>query len=212
MGKPLTEIVFLLDRSGSMHGVTESTIAGVNRFIDEQKNVEGDARFSLILFDDRYERIIDQVYIGAVEHLTPDQYWVRGLTALNDAICRAIIETEAAIRGRKDEFKPNKVLFVVLTDGLENASEKYTIKDVSKMIREKEENGWKFLFLGANIDAFAVGGQYAIKNSGIAQIDYASISNNTAFAGISIAVAEYRSTGTISDNWIAHIKTGVGVN
>ncbi len=153
MKKGLTEMVFILDRSGSMGGLEKDTIGGYNSLIEKQKKEEGEALVSTVLFDHEQEVLLDREPLDKVKKMTEDEYYVRGCTALLDAIGGAIRHIGNIHKYAREEDVPEKTIFVITTDGLENASKRYSYRDVKKMIRKQEEKyGWEFLFLGANID------------------------------------------------------------
>lgn len=163
MNKNLTEVVFILDRSGSMSGLEQDTIGGFNSLIKKQKKEEGEVLVSTVLFDDASEVIYNRVPIQKVELMTDRTYYVRGCTALLDAVGGAIHHIANVHKYAKEEDVPAKTLFVIITDGYENASRKYTYRKVKKMIElEKNKYDWEFIFLGANIDSFAIGGSMGI--------------------------------------------------
>ncbi len=163
MRENLTELVFILDRSGSMSGLESDTIGGFNSMIVKQQKEEGEAVVSTVLFDDVTDVIHDRVSISDVKKLTEDDYFVRGCTALLDAVGGAIHHIGNVHKYDREEDRPAKTLFVITTDGLENASKNYSFKDVKRMIeRQKEKYNWEFLFLGANIDAIEVAGNMGI--------------------------------------------------
>lgn len=154
MKKNLTELVFILDRSGSMRGLESDTIGGFNAMLDKQRKEEGDANITTILFDDGYDKLHDRFPVNHVADLTGRDYQVRGCTALLDAMGRTIHEMALIQKHLPDAEKAEKVIFVITTDGLENASRVYSREQVKSMIQqEKEKYGWEFLFLGANMDA-----------------------------------------------------------
>ena len=166
MKKGLTELVMILDRSGSMGGLEADTIGGFNGMIGKQKKEDGEAYVSVVLFDDVPEVIYDRVDIHKVEPMTDRQYYVRGCTALLDAVGRAIRHIETVHRYARDEDVPEKTLFIITTDGMENASREYTYERVRRMIEQKKEkNGWEFIFLGANIDAAREAERFGIHRS-----------------------------------------------
>ena len=163
MRKELTELVFILDRSGSMSGLEADTIGGFNSMIAKQKKGEGEVLTSVVLFDDEAEVLHDRVDIFKVEPMNENQYFVRGCTALLDAIGGAIHHIGNVQKYAREEDRPEKTLFIITTDGMENASKRYSYKDVKKKIeRQKKCYGWEFLFLGANIDAIEVAGRFGI--------------------------------------------------
>lgn len=166
--KNLTELVFIIDKSGSMSGLESDTIGGFNSLIKKQKKEEGDALVSVVFFNDNQDVVLDRVDINKIKELTEDDYVCMSCTALLDAVEESIKHIRNIHKYARKEDIPEKTVFVIMTDGLENASEKYRYHDVKRLIeRAKEENNWEFLFLGANIDAIG-----EAKNIGIEE-DYA---------------------------------------
>lgn len=153
MKKGLTELVFILDRSGSMGGLESDTIGGFNGMLQKQKKEEGEANVTTVLFDDQIDIIHDRFPIDVVKPLTGADYYVRGCTALLDAVGSTVKKVENIQEHLPEEMKAEKIIFVITTDGQENASREYSANMVKKMIEENQEKGWQFLFLGANIDA-----------------------------------------------------------
>ena len=153
MNAELTELVFILDRSGSMGGLESDTIGGFNGMIERQKKEGEKVNVTTILFDDEVEIIHDRFPIDAVQPLTDKEYYVRGCTALLDAVGQAINKIDNVQKHLSEEHRAGKVLFVITTDGLENSSEHFTQEQIRRKIEAKKECGWEFLFLGANIDA-----------------------------------------------------------
>lgn len=163
MRKNLTEIVFILDRSGSMSGLEADTIGGYNSLLEKQKKENGEAIVSTVLFDDRQEVLHDRVALDKMRPITDKEYYVRGCTALLDAVGGAIHHIENVHKYAREEDRPEKTLFIITTDGMENSSRRYTYDMVRKMVkRQKEKYGWEFLFLGANIDAIETAGRFGI--------------------------------------------------
>ena len=163
MKKGLTEIVFILDRSGSMAGLEADTIGGYNSMLEKQKQEEGEAFVSTVLFDSEIEVLHDRISIDSIEPITGDEYYVRGTTALLDAVGGAIHHIGNVHKYARDEDVPEKTLFIITTDGMENSSYKYSYRKVKHMVeRQKEQYGWEFIFLGANMDAVKVAARMGI--------------------------------------------------
>lgn len=163
MRKGLAELVFILDRSGSMSGLEEDTIGGFNGLLEKQKKETGEALVSVVLFDDVSEVLYDRVDIQRVEPMNDRQYYVRGCTALLDAVGGAIHHIGNVHKYAREEDVPEKTLFIITTDGMENSSRHYTYEKVRQMVEhQKEKYHWEFLFLGANIDAVREAGRFGI--------------------------------------------------
>ncbi len=163
MKKGLTEIVFILDRSGSMGGLEKDTIGGYNSMIAKQKTEEGEALISTILFDNETEVLHDRVPLSKIEPITEKEYFVRGSTALLDAVGGAIHHIGNVHKYAREEDVPEKTLFIITTDGMENSSRQYTYDKVKKMVeRQKEKYHWEFIFLGANMDAVSVANNFGV--------------------------------------------------
>ena len=164
MKKGLTEMVFILDRSGSMAGLESDTIGGFNGMLNSQRQVEGEAVVTTVLFDDRYELLHDRIPLAGVAPINDKQYYVRGCTAMLDAVGRTIQKIANVQDNTAEAMKAEKVIFVITTDGLENASREYRYPQIRQMIQEKQEkNGWEFIFLGANMDAVSEGAKMGIR-------------------------------------------------
>ena len=164
MRKGLTELVFILDRSGSMSGLEADTIGGFNSLIAKQKKEEGTALISTVLFDDQTEVLYDRISLDRIEPMNDRQYYVRGCTALLDALGGAIHHIGNVHKYAREEDRPEKTIFIITTDGMENSSHRYTYDKVKKMVeRQRDRYGWEFLFLGANIDAIEVAGRFGVQ-------------------------------------------------
>ena len=210
MKKNLTEIVFILDRSGSMAGLEDDTIGGFNAMIEKQKKEPGEALVSTVLFDNECEVIHDRVDIQRVEPMTRREYYVRGCTALLDAVGGSIHHIGNVHKYARKEDVPEKTLFIITTDGYENASKRYDYDKVRKMIeRQKEKYGWEFLFLGANIDAAAEAKRFGI--SADRAVNYKCDEEGTAlnYEVISEAVCSVRACKPLSADWKKRIDEDV---
>ena len=196
MKKNLTEVVFILDRSGSMSGLERDTIGGFNSLIERQKKEEGEVFVSTVLFDDTTEVLHDRVGLDKIRPMTEKEYYVRGCTALLDAIGGAIHHIGNVHKYAREEDRPEKTLFVITTDGQENASRQYTYEKVRQMVeRQKKRFGWEFLFLGANIDAIAEAGRFGIKADRAVNYNCDSVGTEVNFNAISKAVSKVRACG-----------------
>ena len=207
MNSNLTEIVFILDRSGSMAGLEADTVGGFNAMLERQKKEEGTALLSAVLFSNDSEVLYDRVDLRKVEPMTDAQYRVGGCTALLDAIGGAVHHMRNVHKYAREEDRPAKTVFVITTDGMENASRRYTYDEVRRMVKDAQEKyGWEFLFLGANMDAIA-----AAKHFGIPEkraVRYACDSEGTVlnYKVVSDTVACYRKGAPIRENWSEAIE------
>ena len=201
MKKELTELVFILDRSGSMAGLETDTIGGFNAMLAKQRKEPGEAFVSTVLFDNETEVIHDRAPLDQVKDLTQEQYYVRGCTALLDAVGGAIRHIGNVHRYARKEDVPEKTLFIITTDGMENASHRYTYPQVRKMIQEKQQQGWEFLFLGANIDAAAEASRFGIGQDRAA--NYCCDAKGTAlnYTVISEAISQFRASMPLAADW-----------
>ncbi len=198
----LTELVFILDRSGSMCGLESDTIGGFNSMIEKQKKADGDAFVSTVLFDHETEVIHDRLPLERVGEMTDKVYYVRGCTALLDAVGGAIKHIGNIHKYARREDVPQKTMFVIITDGMENASCKYTKKEVKQMIeRQQEKYGWEFIFLGANIDAVATAGDIGIRPEMAADYNCDSQGTQLTYEAISDAVYAMRDCGSVGSDW-----------
>lgn len=202
MRKNLTEIVFILDRSGSMSGLESDTIGGFNSMIEEQKKAEGEALISTILFDNVSKVLHDRINLKDIHPMTEHDYIVRGCTALLDAIGGAIHHIGNVHKYARAEDVPERTLFVITTDGMENASRRYSSDKVKQMIeRQKTKYGWEFLFLGANIDAVETASHFGI--SADRAVNYQCDSQGTAlnYEVVNEAICSVRRMETLSPDW-----------
>ena len=207
MKKGLTEMVFILDRSGSMCGLEKDTIGGFNSMIKQQKQAEGSAVVSTVLFDDEIKVLHDRVAIDKIREMTDEDYFTCGCTALLDAVGGAIHHIGNVHKYAREEDRPEKTIFVITTDGMENASKTYTYGRVQKMIkRQTEKYGWEFLFLGANIDAKEEARRFGIDEK--RAVKYHSDKKGTAlnYKVVGQALSELRCCSAISDDWAEEIE------
>lgn len=189
MDENLTELVMIIDKSGSMSGLESDTIGGFNSMIAKQKKEDSDCYVSVVLFDDRSEVIYDRVNLKKIEPMNDNQYVPSGCTALLDAIGGAIHHIKNVHKYAREEDRPAKTLFIITTDGMENASRQYTYEKVKQMIeKQKERNGWEFLFLGANMDAVEVAGRFGIGSNRAVTYENDSEGNRVKYDAISDAV------------------------
>lgn len=202
MKKDLTELIFILDRSGSMGGLESDTIGGYNAMLKKQMEAEGSAYITTVLFDDEYELLHDRINLKGVKPITEKEYFVRGTTALLDAFGKSIQKIVNVQRNTSDDEKAEKVLFVITTDGLENASREYSYTKVRAMIeKQKSRYGWEFIFLGANIDAVSEAEKFGIDSSRAAQFHNDKDGIELNYKVVSEAICELRSSKTISQDW-----------
>lgn len=206
MKKNLTEIVFILDRSGSMGGLESDTIGGYNSMLKKQQDEEGEAVITTVLFDDKMEVLHNRLDIKGIKPMTNKQYYVRGCTALLDAVGKSINNVANAHRLLEDNQVPEKVLFVITTDGLENASEEFTYTNIKRLIEvQKSKAGWEFIFLGANIDAAEEAGRMGISPENAVNYNNDSLGTSLNYEVMSDAISEYRTKRAISKNWKARV-------
>ena len=203
MKKNLTELVFILDRSGSMAGLEADTIGGFNAMTQKQRKEPGEALVSTVLFDNETQVIHDRVPLEKVPALTQKEYYVRGCTALLDAVGGAIHHIGNVHKYAREEDRPEKTLFVITTDGMENASRRYTYDKVKAMIEhQREKYGWEFLFLGANIDAAWEAARFGIRADRAANYHADHIGTEVIYEAVSEAVCQVRSCAApLSADW-----------
>ena len=193
MRKNLTEIVFILDRSGFMAGLEKDTIGGFNAMIAKQRREAGNAYISTVLFDNVSQVLHDRVRLDRVPVMTEKDYYVRGCTALLDAVGEAIRHIGNVHKYAREEDQPEKTIFVITTDGMENASRVYTYEQVKRMIQEKQEKqGWEFLFLGANIDAAREAARFGIRPDRAADYHADHIGTEVIYDTVSDAIGHMR--------------------
>ena len=202
-----TELVFILDRSGSMSGLERDTIGGFNSMLEKQKKEAGEARVTTVLFDGQIELLHDRLDIGDVAPITEREYYVRGCTALLDAVGFAISKIAAVQKNTAPEKRAEKVLFVITTDGYENASREYSYERVKQLVEfEKEKYGWEFLFLGANIDAAAAAGRFGIAPDRAVNYHADSEGTRLNYEVVSETVSCMRACRPIEANWKERIE------
>ena len=208
MKKNLTEIVFILDRSGSMAGLEKDTIGGFNSMLKKQRQEEGECYISTVLFDNCSQVIHDRVPLDKVPDLTEKEYFVRGCTALLDAVGGAIHHIGNVHKYAREEDRPEKTLFIITTDGMENASRTYTYARVKQMItHEKEKYGWEFLFLGANIDAAREAGRFGIAPERASNYHSDTQGTGVIYEALSCAVKSFRCSPRMTDDWKDSIES-----
>ena len=202
MKKELTEIVCSLDRSGSMSGLESYTIGGYNAMLEKQKTAPGQAIVSTVLFDDHCEVLHDRLDIKTVVPMSDKEYFVRGCTALLDAVGGAIHHIGNIHKYAREEDRPEKTLFIITTDGMENASRRYNYDRVKMMIeRQKEKYGWEFIFLGANIDAVEVADRFGISADRAANYHADSEGTQLNYEVVSEAICSLRASKSINTDW-----------
>ena len=202
----MTELVFILDRSGSMYGLEQDTIGGFNSMLEKQRRESGEAYVTTVLFDNRVEFLHDRLPMQQVPSMTEKDYTVRGSTALLDAVGSTIKHIARIHKYAHPDHKPTNTLFVIITDGMENASRQYTYDKVKEMItHEQEKYGWEFLFLGANIDAISTARRFGIDED--RAVNYHCDSAGTAlnYEVVSEAIRTVRACAPLSRDWKARI-------
>ena len=206
MKKNLTEIVFILDRSGSMSGLEKDTIGGFNAMLEKQKAEPGEAVISTVLFDHETQVIHDRLPLEKVPRLTEKDYYVRGCTALLDAVGGAIHHIGNVHKYAREEDRPERTLFVITTDGMENASRRYDYGKVKAMIsRQQEKYGWEFLFLGANIDAAREAAHFGIAADRAANYHADSTGTEVIYEAVNETVRNFRAARPMAADWKKNI-------
>ena len=202
MKKNLTELVFILDRSGSMAGLEKDTIGGFNAMLRKQRSEEGEAIISTLLFDNHTEVIHDRLPLNRISGLTEKEYYVRGCTALLDAVGGAIHHIGNVHKYAREEDRPARTLFVITTDGMENASHRYSYEKVKEMItRQKEVYGWEFLFLGANIDAAREAARFGIAEDRAANYHADRMGTAVIYEAVNETVCNFRASRPMEAGW-----------
>jgi uncharacterized protein YegL len=198
MNTNLTEIIAILDRSGSMEELTADTIGGYNSFVKEQQKVDGEAVLTTVLFDDKYELLHDRVDIKKVKPITGKEYFARGTTALLDAMGKTITTTGSKLSNIEEAERPGKVIVFIMTDGEENASVEYSKEKVKEMVElQRNTYSWEFIFIGANIDSFSTAGSLGIDTHNAFSIAADGDSTVHAHLAMRKAVSNYRKSGNI---------------
>ncbi|MBQ7719975.1 MAG: VWA domain-containing protein [Clostridia bacterium] len=201
MRKNLTELVFILDRSGSMSSLKSDTVGGFNSMLEKQKKNEGEALVTTVLFNNEIAYVHDRAVISSVRPMTDDDYVPAGTTALIDAIGETVRHISDIHKYAREEDVPEHTMFIITTDGLENASHRFSSDEVKKMIVEKKEEGWEFLFLGANIDAVETAKRFGISED--RAVTYLSDKEGTAlnYEVMSEAVSSMRANAPLKASW-----------
>ena len=206
MKNNITELVFILDRSGSMAPLVEDTVGGFNSMIEKQRKQDGECYVSTVLFANRSEVLHDRVRLSEIKPMTDKDYTAYGATALIDALGDAIHHIGNVHKYARAEDVPARTMFIITTDGMENASRKYTSERVKMMIeRQKEKYGWEFLFIGANIDAVETAAKYGIDRNRAVNYNADKEGTQLVYESIATAVCEMRRCEAISDDWSAKI-------
>lgn len=203
MKKGLTELVFIIDGSGSMLDLTADTIGGFNAMIGKQKDGEGEALVSTVIFNNEFKVVHDRMDLKEIEKMTEKDYVAYGSTALIDAIGRSVKHISTIHRYIREEDLPEKTVFVITTDGMENASRQYSSDEVKRMIRAKEEAGWEFLFLGANIDSVETARSLGIRENRAANYRATRAGEKAKYSVMSDVVLGMRAGKHINEDWAA---------
>lgn len=209
MDNNVTELVFILDKSGSMHGLEDDTVDGFNSMIEDQKKQAGKVWVSTVLFSNRSEVLHDRVELENVGKMTEKEYRTGGNTALLDAVGDAIHHIGSIHKYARKEDVPAKTLFIIATDGMENASHRYSYRDVKEMIRRQEEKyGWEFVFVAANIDAAETADELGICRENAANYRYDESGTREMYACMSAVVKQVRGKGKIDADWSEGLNNG----
>ena len=204
-GNGITEMVFILDRSGSMAPLVSDTIGGFNGMITEQKKVEGKAFVTTVLIDSNVSTLHDRVDLREIPELTGREYRVGGSTALIDAIGSTVNHIKDIHRYIRPEDVPEHVIFVVTTDGMENASRKFNADEVPKMVKAQQKAGWEFIFLGANIDAVQTGERFGFAGKNSVNYMADSVGTNKLYNSVACAMKSMRQKGALAEDWAEEV-------
>jgi uncharacterized protein YegL len=207
MRDDLTEIVVILDRSGSMANLANDTIGGFNKFVEDQKKVPGEAHLTTVLFDDHYDFLHDRLNIQDVKPITDKEYFARGMTALLDAVGKTVNSIGEKLSQMKEADRPSKVIFLIITDGAENSSKEFSYQQVKKMV-EKQRNvyNWEFLFFGANIDSFSAASSIGIAKTRSVNFSASGMGVGSTLDAMSLAASYYRGNGVVADDYAKDVK------
>ena len=207
MKNEMTELVFILDKSGSMAGLEKDTIGGFNALVEKQRKLQGDVRVTTVLFNQSYELLHDRISLKGISPLTEDDYEVGGTTALLDAIGSTVQKIANAQKRTMEEERADKVMFVITTDGMENASCEYNYKKINEMIAsQKQKFNWEFIFLGANIDAVATARQFGVEEEFAVEYHADPEGTQLNYQVLSEAVSSFRTSKSIDRNWKKDIE------
>ena len=202
MQNELTELVFILDKSGSMSGLEDDTIGGFNAMLAKQQKEAGQAIITTVLFDDKYELLHDRININGIRPITDKEYCIGGSTALLDAVGKTIHKIGNAQKHTSEDQRAGKVVFVITTDGMENASREYTYDKIKQMIEhQKARYDWEFIFLGANIDAVSTAAKFGIHADRAANYYADGPGMSLNYSVVSSAVSELRACKSLDENW-----------
>lgn len=206
MATNITELVFILDRSGSMAGLEGDTIGGYNAMLQKQRELPGEVRVTTVLFDDKVEVLHDRIDLRAISPITEKEYFVRGSTALLDAVGMTISKIGNVQKHTAPEYRADKVLFVIITDGMENASREYDYDAVKHMVeRQKNRYGWEFIFLGANMDAAKTAVRFGVSANRAQSYHADSRGAQLNYRVVAKAACEFREKGRVSEDWSREI-------
>lgn len=205
MKQNLTELVFILDKSGSMSGLESDTIGGYNSLIDKQKNEAGEALVSTILFNDTLNVVCNREDLSTIKHLTNKDYIASGCTALLDAVGSTILQIKNVHERLDEKEVPSKTLFIITTDGLENSSKEFSCKKVKELIEQQKEEGWEFIFLGANIDSVKEATKFGIDSN--MSVNYCCDAKgiNLNYEALEFAISSIRESGKVDETWRSKI-------